>query len=250
MFLQIENLSFRYAAFRALRHIFLEAGAGDMLAVVGRNGSGKSTLLKCLCRVLRATGGTVRLDGVPIDSLPADRLARLVAYIPQSETAVGDVTVFDAVLLGRKPYIRARPAPDDLRAVAALLARLELEAVAMRPLRTLSGGQQQRVFIARALAQEPALLLLDEPIANLDLNHQVKVMKLLRRLADGGMTVVLTIHDINLAARFCNRTLMLREGEVFAAGGEQVYTPENIRRLYDMEVDVLRHKDLLYVIPQ
>lgn len=250
MMLQIENLSFSYAGFQALKHVSLEVDSGDMVAIVGRNGSGKSTLLKCLCRVLRTASGTIRLDGTLLASLSAASLSRLIAYIPQSETAVGDISVFDAVLLGRKPYIRSRPAADDLRAVAALLARLELEAVAMRPLRTLSGGQQQRVFIARALAQEPALLLLDEPIANLDLNHQIKVMKLLRQLADGGMTILLSIHDINMAARFCNRALMLRQGEVFASGGEDVYTPENIRLLYDMDVDVLRHNNSLYVIPQ
>ena len=134
--------------------------------------------------------------------------------------------------------------------VAGLLARLELEAVAMRHLNTLSGGQQQRVYIARALAQQPSILLLDEPIANLDINHQMKVMKLLQQLAGEGMTIIITIHDINMAARFCNKALMLKQGNVFASGLQSVYTPENIENLYDIQVDVLHHKNCICIIPQ
>ena len=120
----------------------------------------------------------------------------------------------------------------------------------MRPLNTLSGGQRQRVFIARALAQQPAVLLLDEPIANLDINHQMKVMRLLQQLAGEGLIVIITIHDINMAARFCNKALMLKQGQVFASGLQSVYTPENIENLYDIQVEVLHHKDCICIIPQ
>ena len=115
-------------------------------------------------------------------------------------------------------YIHSRPAPEDMELVSRLLTRLELDEVAMRNLNTLSGGQQQRVFIARALAQQPSILLLDEPIANLDINHQMKVMKLLRQLTQEGILVIITIHDINMAARFCNKALMLKQGRIFASG--------------------------------
>ena len=131
-----------------------------------------------------------------------------------------------------------------------LLTRLELDEVAMRNLNTLSGGQQQRVFIARALAQQPSILLLDEPIANLDINHQMKVMKLLRQLTQEGILVIITIHDINMAARFCNKALMLKQGRIFASGMQSVYTPENIENLYDIQVDILRHNDCICIIPQ
>lgn len=244
------NISFSYSNFHALQHISFEAGDGDMLAIIGQNGSGKSTLLKCISRILPIQEGALEINGIPLHSVSASRLARWIAYIPQSEETVNGITVFDTVLLGRKPYIHSHPSSTDMDLVARLLNRLELEQVAMRPVNTLSGGQQQRVFIARALAQQPSILLLDEPIANLDINHQMKVMKLLQQLAQEGMTIIITIHDINMAARFCNKALMLKQGKVFASGLQTVYTPENIENLYDIQVDILRHKNGICIIPQ
>lgn len=250
MQIQVQNLSFAYNHFRALREISFETTPGDMLAIIGQNGSGKSTLLKCICRILKTTEGSIRFGNTTLKSISPSKLSRIVAYIPQSEAAISGISVFDTVLLGRKPYISSRPTNDDMVLVSRLLERLELDQIAMRPLNTLSGGQQQRVFIARALAQQPSVLLLDEPIANLDINHQMKVMKLLRQLAHEGMTVIITIHDINMAARFCNKALMLKQGQVFASGLQSVYTPENIEQLYDIRVDVLRHNDCICIIPQ
>ena len=250
MQLQVHDVSFSYRGFRALKHVTFGAEQGDMLAIIGQNGSGKSTLLKCLARILRIETGTIRIGHTALDTMPSAELSRLLAYVPQTEEYINDVNVFDAVLLGRKPYIRNSPLTEDMNCVAHLLERLDLEEVAMRGVDTLSGGQRQRVFIARALAQQPSLLLLDEPIANLDLCHQMKVMKLLRQLAAEGMTVIITIHDINMAARVCNKALMLKQGEVFACGLRSVYTPENIGNLYDIEVDVLSHKNQLYIVPQ
>lgn len=250
MQVKVSDISFSYNGFRALKHISFEVGNGDMLAIIGQNGSGKSTLLKCISRILRTDKGCIEIDGKDLPSIPASRLSRTVAYIPQSEETSSGISVFDTVLLGRKPYIGSRPTAKDMELVAHLLTRLELEQVAMRPLNTLSGGQRQRVFIARALAQQPAVLLLDEPIANLDINHQMKVMRLLQQLANEGLVVIITIHDINMAARFCNKALMLKQGQVFASGLQSVYTPENIENLYDIQVEVLHHKDCICIIPQ
>ncbi len=251
MNLQVNNISFSYKnGFPALKNISFHTQAGDMLAIVGQNGSGKSTLLKCLNRILKIKTGSIRLGETPLHSLSPEQLARIIAYIPQTEEYITDLSVFDTVLLGRKPHIRYTPTPQDLETVSRLLTRLELETIAMRPLSTLSGGQRQRVFIARALAQQPQILLLDEPIANLDINHQMKVLKLLQQLADEGMNILLTIHDINMAARFCNNVLMLKQGELFAAGRQSAYTPENIQNLYDIQVDIIRHNDHICIIPQ
>lgn len=250
MQIKVDDISFSYNGFRALNHISFKAGNGDMLAIIGQNGSGKSTLLKCISRILKVNEGIIKIDEIPLNSIPASKLARLIAYIPQSEETVNGLNVFDTVLLGRKPYITGSPTLSDMELVARLLARMELEQVAMRPVNTLSGGQQQRVFIARALAQQPTILLLDEPIANLDINHQMKVMKLLQQLTREGILVIITIHDINMAARFCNKALMLKQGKVFASGLQSVYTPENIENLYDIRVDVLHHNDCICIIPQ
>lgn len=250
MQIQVNDISFSYAGFKALKNISFEAAAGDMLAIIGQNGSGKSTLLKCLNRILKINKGTITIGNIPLTDYSPAKLSRTMAYIPQSEEMVSGISVFDTVLLGRKPYISSHPTPADMELVAHLLTRLELESVAMRPLNTLSGGQQQRVYIARALAQQPAVLLLDEPIANLDINHQMKVMKLLKQLSREGMTIIITIHDINMAARFCNKALMLKQGRVFASGLQSVYTPENIENLYDIQVDVLHHKNSICIIPK
>ena len=171
--IKVKDLSFSYSGFRALQDISFEAGAGDMLAIIGQNGSGKSTLLKCISRILKINTGHIEIGNISLSALSASKLSRIVAYIPQSTDSISGINVFDTVLLGRKPYIHSRPAPEDMELVSRLLTRLELDEVAMRNLNTLSGGQQQRVFIARALAQQPSILLLDEPIANLDINHQM-----------------------------------------------------------------------------
>lgn len=251
MNLQVNDISFSYRnGFLALKNISFHNRAGDLLAIVGQNGSGKSTLLKCINRILKIEAGSIRLGDTPLSLFSPGQLARIIAYIPQAEEYVTDLSVFDTVLLGRKPHIRHTPAPHDLETVSRLLTRLELESVAMRSLTTLSGGQRQRVFIARALAQQPEILLLDEPIANLDLNHQMKVMQLLQQLAADGMNIILTIHDINMAARFCNKVLMLKQGELFASGRQSAYTPENIQNLYDIRVDIVQHNDHICIIPR
>lgn len=250
MLIQVKNITFRYGNTEALKNISFEVNTGDMLAIIGQNGSGKSTLLKCLNRILKINAGCIELDTTPLSFFSSAKLSRLMAYVPQSEEAISGITVFDTILLGRKPYIKGKPAAHDLKIVAGLLSRLELEPVAMRPIDTLSGGQQQRVFIARALAQEPQILLLDEPIANLDINHQMKVMQLLQQLTKEKMTVIITLHDINMAARFCNKALMLKQGSVFASGHQSVYTSENIGKLYDIRVEIFHYKNGICIIPQ
>ena len=249
MQVKISKVSFSYAVKKVLKKISFEANGGDMVAIIGQNGSGKSTLLKCMAGILKVNKGSISLDGRQLSSFLPWQLSKILAYVPQQEERTSGLCVFDAVLLGRKPYIRVAPSLQDMENVARILRRLNLEQMAMQQLPTLSGGQRQRVFIARALAQNPEMLLLDEPIANLDLNHQIRVLSLLQELAKEGKTIVLTLHDVNLAARFCNRVLMLKEGEVFASGVDSVYTSENIERLYDVKVDILYHKNKICVIP-
>ena len=249
MNLKVQNISFGYSKKKVLKELSFEAFSGDMVAIIGQNGSGKSTLLKCIARLLKIQTGEIRLDGIRLASIPMDKISRYLAYMPQMEVGESEANVFETVLLGRKPYINQHPSEKDLNVVTHILSQLELEKMALTRLNTLSGGQRQRVLIARALAQEPSLFLLDEPISNLDLSQQLRVMRLLQGLAQKGMTIIMTLHDINFAARFCNKVLMLKAGEIFASGIESVYTPENIAQLYDVEVEVLYHKNQIYIIP-
>jgi iron complex transport system ATP-binding protein len=158
--------------------------------------------------------------------------------------------VFDAVLMGRKPYIGWRPTKKDHALVIKTLKRLELDDIAMAYLNELSGGQRQRVFIARALTQEADILLMDEPTANLDLRHALDVLQLLKELSEKGITVIIAIHDLNFAVRFCSRVMMLHQGSVFSDGGHEIMTAENIKKLYKINVRVMQHNKHIFFIPE
>ncbi|MBE6333207.1 MAG: ABC transporter ATP-binding protein [Bacteroidales bacterium] len=237
MELILKNISYSYGAFSALRSISASFSSGDMVALIGQNGSGKSTLLKCINRVVDPSRGDVFLDSLSVKELPINRVAEVMAYVPQYAEQIRFSTVFDMVLLGRKPYISGAPTKQDYAKVAKSITQLGLQELAMRRVDTLSGGERQRVMIARAVAQEPKIILLDEPIANLDIKQQFAVMKLLQELALDGIIVIVAIHDIALASRFCNRAVMLKHGTLFASGGREVYNSDTINRLFDIEVD-------------
>ncbi|MGL5785546.1 MAG: ABC transporter ATP-binding protein [Bacteroidales bacterium] len=251
MKIDIEDVSFRYDSVDALNEVNVNIERGDLAVILGPNGSGKSTLLKCMDGILKIRNGAIRLDEKSLVNFSTEQISRVIAYIPQYEEGLTGMNVFDAVLLGRKPYIRWRPSDSDLQLVASVLRAFDLDKLAMRHVDALSGGQRQRVMIARAIAQEPSVLLLDEPTANLDLHHQMKVMELLDGLSKKGITIVVTMHDINLAARFCTQALMLRNGIVFASGNrEKVFTAGNIEALFDIKVNIIGQGDDLFIIPQ
>lgn len=250
MNIDINDVSFKYESIDALKKVNVSISKGDLAVILGPNGSGKSTLLKCMDGILKIHFGCIEFDEKNLNNYDPDQLSRVIAYIPQYNEGLYGMSVFDAVLLGRKPYIRWKPSDSDLSKVAKILRAFNLEDLAMRHVDALSGGQRQRVMIARAVAQEPSVLLLDEPTANLDLYHQMMVMELLYTLSHKGITVVITMHDINLAARFCTQALMLRDGVVFASGERSnVFTPKNIEALFDVKVTVLNDADEIYIIP-
>ncbi len=200
--------------------------------MLGINGAGKSTLLKCINKVLRPSHGSILLDGTDVLKLSGDAVARRIGYVPQR---YGDsqVTVFDAVLLGRKPHIKWAATGRDMRVVERLLTLMGLEEHALRPVTTLSGGEAQKVVIARALAQEPKVLLLDEPTSSLDMRNQLEVMNLVSTVVrTEGVSVVVAIHDLNLALRFVDRFLMIRDGAIHAMGPKDALTPEVIEEVY------------------
>ncbi|NPV28065.1 MAG: ABC transporter ATP-binding protein [Firmicutes bacterium] len=240
MKLKVKGICFRYRSREVLQDVELEARAGEILAIIGPNGAGKSTLLRCINRILKPYLGTVFLDGKELFRLKAQERAQMMGYVPQASGEVFPSTVFETVLMGRKPHLSWGVGKGDLEVVGAVLERLGLMDFAERYLSELSGGERQKVLIARALAQEPEVLLLDEPTSNLDVKHQLEVLEMVRDVAKQGKCVLMVMHDLNMAVRFSDQLLMLKGGIVFAAGHPQaVLTPENIRAVYEVEAMIM-----------
>jgi len=217
-----ERLVVRYPRSRdpALDGVSMDVPDGTLYAVLGPNGSGKSTLLKALLGVLRASEGRALVDGRDAASWSRRELARAVGVVPQAETIAFPLTVREMVAMGRYPYLGPlRSERDgDRAAIRGALEQCEVAELANRDVTTLSGGELQRVRLARALAQEPQALVLDEPTASLDIRHEMAILELLREWADGGMTVLVVTHGLDLAARFADHMLLLARGRVAAEG--------------------------------
>ncbi len=240
MKLTINKLSFNYASTPILKDIELAVGLGEMLSIVGPNGSGKSTLLKCINRILKTKENTILVDDQDTCKMNLKQLAMLIGYVPQSSASTFPFTVFDVVMMGRKPYIHWNVGERDNEIVAQMLDFLGINHLAMRHFNELSGGEQQKVIIARALAQQPKLMLLDEPTSSLDIKHQLEILCILRGLAQSGeRSIIVSMHDLNLASRFSDQMLMLKKGCVYAVGTpEAVLTEANIETVYGVKVQV------------
>ena len=245
MNLQIKGVSFRYDSIPALEEVTFEVAGGELLGIIGPNGSGKTTLLRCLNRTLSPLAGAVLVDGHDVARWSRREIARQMGLVPQNTAITFPFTVLEVVMMGRHPHQRLLGvgSEQDIAIVKESLRQTKTLHLAARPITGLSGGERQRVIIARALAQEPRILLLDEPTSHLDINHQLEVLELVRRLTDEReLVTVLTSHDLNLAARYCDRLLMLERGRVYALGTpDEVLTPANIRRVYRVEAEVHRH---------
>ena len=237
------GLTVRYpaAARAALDGVSLDIPSGTLTAVLGPNGSGKSTLLRALLGVVRPSAGSAVLEGRDVRAWDRRELSRRVGVVSQLETLAFPLTVRELVAMGRYPHLGAlrSEGPADREAVRRALARCDITELESRPITTLSGGELQRARIARALAQEPAALALDEPTASLDMAHEMSILELLRGWADGGMTVLLITHELDLAARFADRIVLLNEGRVVAEGSPaQVLRKDVLESVYSWPVAV------------
>lgn len=239
----VEDLAVRYRPDGppALDGVEVEVPEGCLYAVLGPNGSGKSTLMKALLGVVRPFRGVARIDGRPVGEWARRALARAVGAVSQQEMPAFPITVRELVAMGRYPHLGPlrTEGPRDREAVREALERCDALGLGARGVDTLSGGELQRVRIARALAQEPRALVLDEPTASLDIRHAMTILQLLRRSADEGMTVVLITHDLNMAARFADRMLLLDDGRLAAEGPvASVLREEVLERVYRWPVSV------------
>jgi iron complex transport system ATP-binding protein len=240
--LQADALHASYGGTEVLRHVDLSLQPGEMVGLLGPNGSGKSTLLRVLSGLLAPTGGTVTLAGLDLHQHTARHRARLIGLVPQYAHIPFAFSVTDVVAMGRNPYLGLMQSPraEDQAAITAALERTDCTHLRDRLVTELSGGELQRVIIARALAQEPRVLLLDEPTAHLDLNHQLDIANMLRHLnREQGLTVLWVSHDLNLAAEFCERLVMLQNGRVVADGKpDEVITPKWLADIYGLKLPV------------
>lgn len=239
MSLKAKDIRFAYHGRQVLSGIDAEVARGEILAVVGPNGAGKTTLLKCLLAVLPLGAGEVSVDGAPLAGMGSLERARCLAYVPQASPAKFPISVFEAVLMGRRPYLGWRPSEGDLETVDRILASMRLTALAGHEFDRLSGGEKQKVMLARAFAQEARYMLLDEPTSNLDLKHQLEVLDLIREsVVSRRIGAIVAIHDLNLALRFADSTLLIHHGARFSSGPPQhVLTKSNIRAVYGVEVE-------------
>ncbi len=244
--LNITSVSFAYPQSRwSLQNVSLNIAAGQIVGVIGPNGAGKSTLLKIAAGILDSTSGSVRLTGQNIHKLSRRRIARLLGYLPQNVTSTFDYRVEEIVAMGRFPHLSGVGflQPDDLDLIEHCLEQTETTEYRHRRLSQLSGGERQRVLLASVLAQQPRVLLLDEPTTGLDLHHQVAFFGSLSRLAQDGLAVAVVTHDLNLASQFCNRLLLMRDGQTVVEG------PADAVMRQDILSDVYRHSVHVAVHP-
>lgn len=249
--LAIENLSATLAGKQVVDDVSLTVGKGSFMGLIGPNGAGKSTFLRA-CLGLAPASGTVRLDGIDLASLRATERARHLAYLPQEREIAWAMSVEDVVALGRLPHHArfAASSQRDRAAIEAALARMDLTAFRHRAVTRLSGGERARVLIARALAQETPVLLADEPLAGLDPQHQIALMRLFRELAAEGRIVIASMHDLTLAGRWCDRLLLLHHGRAHAQGlPEAVLTAKTLEDVYVVEAFIAAAAGGLIVQP-
>jgi iron complex transport system ATP-binding protein len=243
--LSVHGLTVSYAAHTVLRDVSFEVARGDLVVVLGPNGAGKTTLLRTIAKVVSPKVGTVLLDGRDIAKLPVGQLMKTLSVVPQSEGSVFSFTVQDIVAMGRTPHLPplAPLSQRDWQIIREAMEATDVWELRDRLFTELSGGEQRRVLIAKALAQEPQLLLLDEPTANLDLHYQLEVVELIQRLnRERGITVLAVLHDLNLAAMLGYRFILMHRGRIYALGNaDEVLTPQNIQQVYGVPVVVTRH---------
>lgn len=249
MILRVDNLTFSYNSKLVLDKVSFSIEKGECVAVLGVNGAGKSTLLKCINKILVPDSGVVYIENKDLSKMPQIEVAKNIGYVPQ-RTNVSRMTVFDAVLLGRKPYIKLDVTDKDIEIVKDILRHLSLEKYSLKYIDELSGGEFQKVLIARALAQEPKVLLLDEPTSSLDLKNQIEVLDFIKKIArERGISAVIIIHDLNLALRFADKFIMMKDNKIYSAGGQEVITEEAIRDVYSVDVKIEKIRNKKIVIP-
>lgn len=248
MTLEINHLSFKYEQ-DVLKDISLKLDQGSFISLLGVNGSGKSTLLKNMIRILSPYEGNIVYFGKDMKDFTRNELARTISYVSQTGSATR-VRVYDSILIGRKPYIEYLPKEKDHQIVSELMDYLKLNPMSLKYTDELSGGELQKVHLARALAQEPKVLLLDEPTSALDIKNQLEVMDMvLKYCKEKKITTIVSIHDINLSLRYADRYILLKDKKIYAYGDRSILTPDNLGKVYGLYIKMYELDGFPFIIP-
>ncbi|MCX7725510.1 MAG: ABC transporter ATP-binding protein [Chitinispirillaceae bacterium] len=249
--LEICNLRFDYPSRNILNGLSFTVTKGEIVSFVGRNGAGKSTLLKCINNLISPSEGVVLIDSTDVKSMKLIDRGKRFGYLSQQNDFLFSTTVFETVLNGRYPHSPLNITKKDKEITAEVIAEMGLQNFALRQINTLSGGELQMVLIARAIAQGAKVLLFDEPTNNLDLKHQIEIMKLIRSLAkEKKITVLMAIHDLNLASSFSDKILILHNSKVFSYGNPaEVFTIETIKEVFGVTVRIYDHHGCPHIVP-
>ena len=248
--LEINDIHFSYDTTEVLKGISMSADSNEIVSILGPNGVGKTTLLRCICNTLAPSSGTIRICDHDLSELKPKEQAKLVAYVPQ-KADVSRTTVFDSVLIGRRPHMGITYSDRDLEIAWDVIKSLKLGDKSLDYVDEISGGEFQKVQIARAITQEPKLLILDEPSNNLDIANQHITMRMIENVVRGrNICTIMTMHDINLATYYSDKFVFVKDGGIAAFGGQEVITSEVIKSVYGIDVDVIEHKGQKVVVPE
>jgi iron complex transport system ATP-binding protein len=252
MKLELNGVSFSYPSKEVLNNLSFKFEGAELVAILGPNGVGKSTLIHCIDRILKPSGGSILINDKNNIDFTMKEMSKTVGYVPYASSDSFPMTVVDAVLLGRHPHSNWKSTKEDLRIVYRVLKEMGIEDLANNQFNELSAGQHQKAMLARGLVQEPQILLLDEPTANLDVKHQLGVTKLLRNLShEREMLIVMICHDLNIASKYADDIIMMKDGTIFATGKPQdVITKSNIETVYDVRCNVIDDEGRPHVILQ
>jgi len=247
--LRVDNLTFSYGSHKVLSGVSFHADTNSIISILGPNGVGKTTLLKCICNIHRPQGGTILVGGTELTRLSRGEMAKYIGYVPQHANPTR-TTVVDSVLIGRKPHIGWAPTRRDMELTWDAIESLGLGHLSMRYVDEISGGEFQKVQVARALVQQPKVLILDEPTNNLDLSNQHRTMRMINGVVkEHDVCTLMTMHDVNLAVCYSDSFMFIAEGKLYAYGGKEIITSDLIYNVYGIDTDVVMHGDNPFVLP-
>lgn len=243
------NINFEYIKNKlVLSEINFSFSGGDFVAVLGTNGAGKSTLIKCLASINKINSGEIKYNGENINKLNSKEKAKLISYVPQSIN-FPDVSVYDAILIGRRPYINFELKESDYKMIDSVIHSFNLQNLAFKKANQISGGEKQKVAIARAIVQEPSIILFDEPTSSLDVNNQLDVLDLISKITkENNLISIMIIHDINLALRFANKFMLMKGGKIIKLGNVEIINKENLDLTYNVNSKIINFDNNKIVI--